>query len=647
MRVSRLLAGMVLAAAAAVPARACPAFPEAVERAGHQYVALMQSRAAQVTAESNYAGTPGAIDAYLAVPSRPGDAGPRGLVFYLRDGDAVCGYYRSTDRWNLVEFRIPVPARELSASIEATVAAVAESAAPLERRARLRAQGGDDGDAQPVSRGAAPLTGPRGPDPAPLLARLGGLLFPPGIRDEISLLSSLTIVPAVNIGIVPFAALDPNGDGVPLVETTALNVEASLGDVLSGRLFALAGGMVPQAIAGDPDASGDPQWIFPRLPGAAREARAIAERFGTVAVIGPDATVAEVLPRMQAAQYVHIAAHGYSSADDPVDGSFLALSGGRLTARSIQSLRLDHPALVTLSACQTGLGGRLDAGIVGLARGFILAGASSVLASLWNVDDDATAYIMLRYVEHLSTYPPAEALRRAQGEARSRWSDPAKWAAFMMFGSRIVTLPQAAPREGEPVGVAFSLQRDGQSVVLDARAATRVGDGDVLAARVSNTTHRPLDMVLNYTDADGTSTQVMRQRLAPGEIFDEPVLMFSETTRGREYLLAEFAAPAGTSRGAAPGGDAGPQSTLHGPGLGELPDQEQTRTMTPLARMLRLGGIEALAASAPRKGIAGILELAAADAAGRDTLELLPSPDGARRGVRVLEFEVSGGEFEQ
>lgn len=80
------------------------------------------------------------------------------------------------------------------------------------------------------------------------------------------------------------------------------------------------------------------------------------------------------------------------------------------------------PQLVILSACQTGLGKSMEAGITaGIARSFLIAGASQVVMSLWNVDDEATAYLMNRFVYHLQNenlFCPSEPLRLAELDTR-------------------------------------------------------------------------------------------------------------------------------------------------------------------------------------------------------------------------------------
>jgi CHAT domain-containing protein/uncharacterized protein HemY len=95
--------------------------------------------------------------------------------------------------------------------------------------------------------------------------------------------------------------------------------------------------------------------------------------------------------------------------------------------------------LVVLSACRTGLGKDVRGeGLIGLTRGFMYAGASSVVASLWKVDDEATSELMKRFYSNMLQRGmiPAAALRAAQNSVRqeTQWSSPYYWAAFTLQG---------------------------------------------------------------------------------------------------------------------------------------------------------------------------------------------------------------------
>jgi CHAT domain-containing protein/Tfp pilus assembly protein PilF len=143
---------------------------------------------------------------------------------------------------------------------------------------------------------------------------------------------------------------------------------------------------------------------------------------------------------------VHFATHGLLNSEHPeLSGLVLSLvdrdgrpQDGFLGLQDIYNLNL--PAdLVVLSACETGLGKEISGeGLVGLTRGFMYAGATRVVASLWKVSDAATAALMAEFYrsmeqDHLA---PAAALRQAQISMwkQKRWSDPYYWAAFQIQG---------------------------------------------------------------------------------------------------------------------------------------------------------------------------------------------------------------------
>jgi CHAT domain-containing protein len=183
---------------------------------------------------------------------------------------------------------------------------------------------------------------------------------------------------------------------------------------------------------------------LPPLRHAESEARAVAATFDGVALIGAQATETALRERAPQAGMLHIAAHGQLNATAPLF-SRLVLAGeddletardGMLEVREIYGLDLRRSSLVVLSACQTQLGA-LSRGddMVGLNRAFLAAGAPSVVASLWRVDDQATAMLMTAFYRHLKGgLGPAAALRAAQADVRARHSDPFLWSAFLVTG---------------------------------------------------------------------------------------------------------------------------------------------------------------------------------------------------------------------
>jgi len=143
---------------------------------------------------------------------------------------------------------------------------------------------------------------------------------------------------------------------------------------------------------------------------------------------------------------VHFATHGVLNSRHPeLSGLVLSLynekgegQDGFLRLNDIYNLRLNAD-LVVLSACGTALGKEIRGeGLVGLTRGFMYAGASRVLASLWSVEDRATAELMESFYRGMlrEKLTPAAALRKAQLEMAQdpRYKSPYYWAGFSLQG---------------------------------------------------------------------------------------------------------------------------------------------------------------------------------------------------------------------
>jgi CHAT domain-containing protein len=187
---------------------------------------------------------------------------------------------------------------------------------------------------------------------------------------------------------------------------------------------------------------------IPRLPFTRREAKAIAALAPASRVaVDFEASRANVTSAELAGyRYVHFATHGFlNSAHPELSGLVLSLfdrqgspQDGFLSANDVFGLELSAD-LVVLSGCRTALGQQLEGeGVMGLGRAFMYAGTSRVLASLWKVDDAATAELMGRLYEGLlrDGLRPAQALRRAQlaMAGQRRWSHPYYWAGFQLQG---------------------------------------------------------------------------------------------------------------------------------------------------------------------------------------------------------------------
>ncbi len=131
---------------------------------------------------------------------------------------------------------------------------------------------------------------------------------------------------------------------------------------------------------------------------------------------------------------VHIASHAVFRQDNPMFSAF-QLAGTWLNFFDICSLRMTA-TLVTLSGCSAGAN-RIYAGdeLLGLVRGFLSAGAASLVVSLWAVNDPATAMLMKEFYEHLQQgASPRAALRQAALFTRQQFPHPYYWAPFVLMG---------------------------------------------------------------------------------------------------------------------------------------------------------------------------------------------------------------------
>lgn len=189
---------------------------------------------------------------------------------------------------------------------------------------------------------------------------------------------------------------------------------------------------------------------FSRLPFSRREAEAIVAKAGEPRSLKAlDFTASrETVFNTKLNQYriVHFATHALLNSRHPaLSGIVLSLYDeqgrpidGFVRAHEIYNLKL-NAELVVLSACRTALGSEIKGeGLVGLTRGFMYAGTPSVVASLWDVRDEATSELMSRFYEKMfkDRMKPAAALRAAQVSMwrERRWTAPYYWAGFILQG---------------------------------------------------------------------------------------------------------------------------------------------------------------------------------------------------------------------
>jgi CHAT domain-containing protein len=291
----------------------------------------------------------------------------------------------------------------------------------------------------------------------------------------------LIIIPAFNIGTIPFHLLRPYNDSSFLIEHCSFTITPGLFDLVAMRLRmlnekikflsshegfltdpfdkvfshrdsirfklrdSLSFSLDSPLFVCDPDYPTNTKYIFPKLPGTKTEieyAKRSAKKYELLE--GANATREKVIKSLGSCDVAYFATHGIADSTDPMNKSYLVLSGNKdpfLTAKDIMDLRFSTtfhaPELVILSACQTGLGKAMEAGVTGLARSFLITGSNNVIMSLWSVDDNATAYLMSRFIFYLQqkqVYTPSEPLRLAEVDTMKKFPEPAKWAGFSIFG---------------------------------------------------------------------------------------------------------------------------------------------------------------------------------------------------------------------
>ncbi|MBY0232976.1 MAG: CHAT domain-containing protein, partial [Gemmataceae bacterium] len=311
---------------------------------------------------------------------------------------------------------------------------------------------------------------------------------------------TLLVSPDGALGTVPFAALPGKKEGGFLIEEMAVAVvpvpgalpgllrkpdakdrlEPSLLVVGDLRYEPEEGALAPPAGADDRSGPRTGREKFAPLPATRAEALAVRASFDKLfkggkatALAEGEATKKAVREALPKARYAHFATHGWFSPETKGGWHPLLLSGlvlsdanrlpkpgeedGILTALEVSEMDLTRLELAVLSACETGLGKVADGeGLLGLQRAFAVAGARSVVSSLWKVDDRAAQHLMADF--YAAAWNPktrldrAEALRMAQlalmkeGRGRGVGKEAEKlpkgetrlppyyWAAFVLSG---------------------------------------------------------------------------------------------------------------------------------------------------------------------------------------------------------------------
>ena len=244
----------------------------------------------------------------------------------------------------------------------------------------------------------------------------------------------LVIVPHGPLHYLPFAALFDGADF--MLEQYSLRVLPSA-SVMAYLKTPQRSGQTTMLALGNP-ALGDPALD---LPGAQNEVRALSEVVAdSVVAVREQATESLFKSYASRVPVLHIASHGEFNPEEPLSSRLLLVgdetNDGSLTVGELYDLELNSE-LVTLSACQTGLGD-VQSGddVIGLTRGFLFAGAANIVASLWMVDDEATARLMVNLYNNLQSQDKQQSLRNAQLSVKNNYqAHPYYWAAFQLTGS--------------------------------------------------------------------------------------------------------------------------------------------------------------------------------------------------------------------
>jgi CHAT domain-containing protein/predicted negative regulator of RcsB-dependent stress response len=374
---------------------------------------LRQLREALVTAQSEYEDiiekiklhSPAYAEMVTAQPVNPSD-----LRSILDDNSAVLAYWISSDEliiWfitktDIVCREIPVNGQYLGSLVEKARKTI-ESDSPVNEL-------------------------------KPPLKLLYSLIVAP-VEKSLRQFRNLIIIPNGSLHFLPFQALvDSHGDYLVQNHNIIYEPSASVYMICENRKVSAGSRFMGMALS---DLSIEDK---PGLPGTGEELQKILPLFpDNLSAFGKQGTETFIKKNVGNYNFIHFATHGSYNYDQPLYSFLLFPSSdeddGRLNVYEVFGLNL-KASLVTLSACETGLG-NINRGdeIVGLSRAFLFAGSSSVIVSLWAVADYPTSILMASFYKNLKDHNLQEALSMAQRDLIKTYPQPIYWSPFILIGN--------------------------------------------------------------------------------------------------------------------------------------------------------------------------------------------------------------------
>lgn len=261
--------------------------------------------------------------------------------------------------------------------------------------------------------------------------------------------SQLIIIPHGELHYIPFHALKAGDEYLIETHEVSYAPSASVLKLCRARRFAARDARRESAISHErsstsapssAEAAGDGLLVALGLaesgtPSIEEEIHQLARLFpNAVTLTGDAATRENLFKAAPRARFLHLASHGFFRRDNPMF-SFLKLADSQLNFYSLLDLQL-NAEMVTLSACHTGVNKVFPGDeLHGLMRGFLHAGAPSVVASLWAVSDQSTAELMRElYTGIRDGASKRAALRSAQLAIKEAYGHPYYWAPFVLMG---------------------------------------------------------------------------------------------------------------------------------------------------------------------------------------------------------------------